>query len=192
MANPIGTCMDNFIKKNPTTLVLEFETFNRPVVYPDPLLPPPPLLNVTPPVSLSSSPATTNGSPPSSPILEQTRSRASFLSSSPTPFRKLEQGEARQMQAIMNYDPLTTLTPSDKKILWKYVLFVCIYNFNHIIAVSEISSDRKRRHSPSSCSLYLGTAQNKLQRLIASSMPGHPSFLSKPSNSSILSMRMNT
>lgn len=116
--------MDN-VKKGAATLLVEFETFVRPLVYSDPLIPIPAALG-----SPSSSPSS---SPPSSPIqphhhrnmydLASIRKSSYNLSSSQlglAPSRKIETAEARQLQSVLGYDPLTPLTPSDKKMMWNF------------------------------------------------------------------------
>lgn len=120
--------MDN-VKKGAATLLVEFETFVRPLVYSDPLIP---LPTPSASVAISSPPNGSPGSsPPTSPIQSHQRLHelASIRKSSLTlsasqlglaPFRKIETGEARQLQTILTYDPLTPLTPSDKKIMWNF------------------------------------------------------------------------
>jgi hypothetical protein len=134
-ADSLGSCVDN-VKKNATTLVIEFETFIRPLIYPEPLLLPPnnqpvnaPLISSPLKGSTSSPTASPDSSPPTSPVLSHRMDLASLRKSSLTlsgsqlgfaPFRKLETSEARQLQIILAYDPLTPLSPSDKKMLWNF------------------------------------------------------------------------
>ena len=116
---------------------MEFETFIRPLVYPEPLLLTPNNLPLTAPLlsspslkgAVASPTASPDTSPPSSPILAHRIDLASLRKSSLTlsgsqlgfaPFRKLETGEARQLQMVLSYDPLTPLSPADKKILWNF------------------------------------------------------------------------
>ncbi|GAM22583.1 hypothetical protein SAMD00019534_057580 [Acytostelium subglobosum LB1] len=91
-ANPIGTCVDNLSSKTPTILLVEFETFVKPVVF------------VSPPVVERTTP----------PSPTKTESIVNIQ-------RKLQDpDDSKQLMALMQSDPLVKLTPEDRKLIYSY------------------------------------------------------------------------
>ncbi|EGC40128.1 hypothetical protein DICPUDRAFT_52203 [Dictyostelium purpureum] len=92
-ANPIGTCVDNQSAKAPVILLVEFESFIRPIVY------------VPPTPSTSNSSNELLNSPPTSPQ---------------TATKKLDPEEARKLRSLMESDPLAQFSPEEQKLIYNY------------------------------------------------------------------------
>ncbi|KAF2072204.1 hypothetical protein CYY_006485 [Polysphondylium violaceum] len=90
-ANPIGTCVGNLAAKTPIMLLVEFESFIKPVVYVSPNI-----------FDSSASSMSLNGNKVESPP------------------KKLEPLEAKKLHSLIQADPLVKLSPEDKKLIYTY------------------------------------------------------------------------
>ncbi|KAM9973899.1 hypothetical protein ACTFIW_007561 [Dictyostelium discoideum] len=116
-ANPIGTCVDNQAAKQPIILLVEFESFIRPIVYVDTAL-------QSMMVNDSSSISSNGVESPSIVSFSSSAASSSPLPSSPLPspvgLKKLDLDEARRLKALMDSDPLVQLSAEDKKLVYGY------------------------------------------------------------------------
>ncbi|GAM18279.1 hypothetical protein SAMD00019534_014540 [Acytostelium subglobosum LB1] len=90
-ANPIGTCIDNLAAKTPTILLIEFETFVKPVVF-------------VPPDYDQLSPRAV-----------ESRDAANQVKKT-----ILEPAEARRLKLLMQSDALMVLQPEDKRLIYNH------------------------------------------------------------------------
>ncbi|KYQ90057.1 phosphatidylinositol-4 [Tieghemostelium lacteum] len=109
-ANPIGTCVDNLAAKTPFILLIEFESFIKPIVFQQ---------------QQQHQQQQQQQQSPSSPSSPQNNTQEQNEAESPSikSTKLLEPNDAKRLHSLMQSDPLVKLTPEDKKL---------IYNYRHI------------------------------------------------------------